>query len=151
MLAAKLIKNSDMFHMLGRNSLEHCLSELARIQAVQHNENVAQNRRIVGRLIDVVCYLGRQELAFTGHKENEQSFNKGNCLETLNLLAMEEAFMKEHIETSTVFKGTSSEIQNDLIESVSIAINETIHDEINQGNIISVQADKTTDISEKHS
>ena len=36
--------------------------------------------------------------------------------------------MKEHIETSTVFKGTSSEIQNDLIEFVSIAINETIRD-----------------------
>ena len=41
----------------------------------------------------LVCYLGRQELAFTGHKENEQSLNKGNYLETLNLLAMEESFM----------------------------------------------------------
>ena len=37
----------------------------------------------------------RQELAFRGHKENEQSLNKGNYLETSNLLAMEESFMKK--------------------------------------------------------
>ena len=58
-----------------------------RIQAVQHNENVTRNRRIVGCLVDVVCYLGRQELVFSRNKENEQSLNKGNYLETLNLLA----------------------------------------------------------------
>ena len=38
--------------------------------------------------------------------------------------------MTEHIETSIVFKGTLSEIQNDLIESVFMTINETVCDEI---------------------
>ena len=43
---------------------------------------------------------------------------RGDYLETLTLLATEESFMKEHVETSIVFKGTSLEIQNDLFESV---------------------------------
>ena len=55
--------------------------------------------------------------------------------------------MKEDIETSTVYKGTSSKIHNDLIEPISIAINETVRDEINQADFVSIQADKTTDAS----
>ena len=71
-----------------------------------------------------MCHLGYQELAFRGHQENQESLNRGNYLGTLNLLATEEAFMKDHLQVSSVFKGTSPEIQNDLIQSVSDAVRE---------------------------
>ena len=73
------IKYSEL---LGYGRIEHCLPELSRIQAIQHDKNVAWNLRGVGSLIDVVCYL---ELAFRCHKENEMFLNKGNCLEFLSL------------------------------------------------------------------
>lgn len=48
-----------------------------------------------------------------------------------------------------MFKGISSDIQNDLIESVTVAINEKIQKEINVVRFVSIQADETTDVSVK--
>ena len=53
------------------------------------------------------------------------------------------------IETKTVFKDMSSEIQNDLIGSVFIAVNKKICAEINHTDFVFIQADKTTDVSIK--
>ena len=53
--------------MLGRVRIEHTLSEGARIQAVKHNEVVKQNRLVVERLVDIVYFLGKQELGFRGN------------------------------------------------------------------------------------
>lgn len=57
--------HSEMFHMLG-----HCLPELFSIQTMQHSENDARNRRIVGHLIDFVSFT--KVRAFSGYNENEQ-------------------------------------------------------------------------------
>lgn len=62
---------------------------------------------------------------------------------------MEEPFMKEYMETSTAFKGTSSDIQNYLIESVSIAINEKYCNEISLADFVFVQTDEIIDVSVK--
>ncbi|KAJ4437639.1 hypothetical protein ANN_17784 [Periplaneta americana] len=48
-----------------------------------------------------------------------------------------------------VKEGTSSDVQNDLIESVTIAINENIQKEINDATSVSIQTDETTDVSVK--
>ncbi|XP_066990910.2 zinc finger MYM-type protein 1 [Anabrus simplex] len=143
------IKNSEAFHMLGRYRIDHCISESERDQARKHNENVTRNRNIVGRLIDVVCHLGKQELAFREPDGSVASLNRGNYLETLNLLALGEGLMKDHLEASSVFKGTSPEIQNDLIKSVTVVIHEQIRSEINNATFVSIQADETTDVSVK--
>ena len=66
------------------------------------------------RLIDVTCLLAKQELQFRGH--NEQS---RNYVEFLQLLSKYDAKLATHLQNSTVFKGTSNRIKNDIIESVS--------------------------------
>jgi hypothetical protein len=104
------------------------------------------NRKILARLIDVVCFLGKQELAFREHRENEGSLNKGNYCEILDLLAKEEQFIREHFCTNFVFKGTSHDIQNDLIHCVSTVLNSHILKELKITNFISIQADETTDV-----
>lgn len=72
---------------------------------------------------------------------------KGNYLELLELLAMEESTMKDHLESNSVFKGTSSDIQNDLIESVKYVIQEIILEELKNTDFVSIQADETTDVT----
>jgi len=57
------------------------------------------------------------ELAFRGHRENNESLNKGNYLELLELLGLEEKLLKEHLLSSTIFKGTS--VTTSKAESVS--------------------------------
>ncbi|KAL4119885.1 hypothetical protein QTP88_012647 [Uroleucon formosanum] len=132
--------------MLGKNRIEHS-TESRRLTAINHNKQVDINRKILARLIDVVCFLGKQELAFRGHRENEGSLNKGNYCEILDLLAKEEQFVKEHFLTNSVFKGTSHDIQNDLIHCVTTVLNSHILKELQITNFISIQADETTDVS----
>ncbi|XP_050066274.1 zinc finger MYM-type protein 1-like [Aphis gossypii] len=117
------------------------------ITAINHNKQVDINRKILARLIDVVCFLGKQELAFRGHRENEGSLNKGNYCEILDLLAKEEQFIREHFLTNSVFKGTSHDIQNDLIHCVTTVLNSHILKELQITNFISIQTDETTDVS----
>lgn len=97
-------------------------------------------------MVHVVCYLGKQELAFRGHRENTESLNKGNYLELLDFLAQEEQFLKEHFISSSIFKGTLNTIQNDLIQCVTKVLNSKILKEIKSASFVSVQADETTDV-----
>uniref|UniRef100_A0A0L8HPU8 Uncharacterized protein n=1 Tax=Octopus bimaculoides TaxID=37653 RepID=A0A0L8HPU8_OCTBM len=51
-------------------------------QSIQHHdEEVRRNRSILQRLIDVVTFLGRQDLSFQDHFESEESNNRGNYKE----------------------------------------------------------------------
>lgn len=143
----KHLKNRECFHMLGRTRIEHALSESYRLATVHHNEKVATNRKILGRLIQAICFLGKQELAFRGHREGPDSLNKGNYLELLDLLAEEEPDLKMHLESSSFFKGLSSDFQNEMIECITYVLQEIIKREIDQAQFISVQADDTTDVS----
>ena len=144
----KHLQNEECIHLLGRNKrIEYCLSEAARLQAVKHNNLVKQNRLIVERLIDVVCFLGTQELAFRGHFENEDSDNKGNYLEMLELLSRQEQYIRDHLQSSSGFKGTSSIIQNELIETVTESIQEYIREELETCEFVGIQADETLDVS----
>lgn len=70
------LKNQEQFHLLGKIRIEHAISEGRRLEAQKHNEQVGINRRILARMVHVVCYLGKQELAFRGHRENTESLNK---------------------------------------------------------------------------
>lgn len=86
-----------------------------KIANTEHNKRVKKNREVFKRLVDVTCFLAKQELAFRGHNETETSLNRGNYIETLNLLKSYDFILQDHFETATVFKGTSSAIQNDVI------------------------------------
>ena len=46
-----------------------------------YNKQAMTNRDTLKRLIDVVCFLGEQELAFRGYGESEESDNLGNYVE----------------------------------------------------------------------
>ena len=59
--------------------------QVPRSLALLHNEKVSKNRKILGRLIDVVWFLAFQELPLRGHYEDENSANRGNYLELLSL------------------------------------------------------------------
>lgn len=139
--------HSEAFHLLGKVRIEHALSEAARLQAIKHNDIVSSNRQYLRRLIQSVVFLSTQELAFRGHREDENSVNKGNYLQLLNLLAQNESIVRDHLQSSSLLKGTSPDIQNDLIEVTTIALNEKIKSELNEAPFVSIQADETLDVS----
>lgn len=146
-ISLKHLTNQEKFHLLGKVRIEHAVSESRRLADIKHNEQVGVNRRLLARMIHVVCFLGKQELAFRGHRENNESLNKGNYLELLELLAQEEQLLRDHFLSSSMFKGTSKTIQNELIECVTSVLNSNIFKEIQTVNYVSIQADETTDVS----
>lgn len=57
--------------------------------------------------------------------------------------------LAEHSETSTVFKGLSNHIQNDLLEAVSSSLLVTIKEDVKNATFVAVMVDETTNISNK--
>ena len=60
--------------------VDSLLSQARRDEIQRHNEEVRQNREILKTVTEAVLYLSKQELAFRGHDESEDSLNKGDCL-----------------------------------------------------------------------
>lgn len=129
--------------------IEFSLSEQHRINIEKHNEQVKINRHIVGRLIDVTCFLAEHELPFRGHNESEDCSNRGNYIGLINLLRGYDDKLNSHLERSTVFCGLSSDIQNDLIDCVSETVLSEIKLEIKEASFVALIMDETTDITNK--
>ncbi|KAF2899542.1 hypothetical protein ILUMI_06635, partial [Ignelater luminosus] len=106
------------------------------------------NRKVLGHLIQDVVLLLKQELPFRRHREDSSSINKGNYLESLHYTAQEEQFLRDHLTSSSTFKGTSSDIQNELIKTVKCVLDdERIKNELEENLFVFVQANKTLDVS----
>lgn len=135
------------FQLFGRTPINQLLDEGLRLQTAAHNEKVRRNRDALKRLIDTTTFLGMQELALRGHDERENSANKGNYREMVQVLARYDAILAEHLETSAVFTGMSKTIQNDLISAIATTVKNEIKKEVDAAPFFSWQIDETTDIS----
>ncbi|XP_056619959.1 zinc finger MYM-type protein 1-like [Triplophysa dalaica] len=134
-------------NLLGRVRIEHVLDEGARLQVEKHNQTVRKNRAVLERLIDTTTLLARQELAFRGRYENASSDNKGNYREFLECQAKHDELLATHLQTSTVFSGTSNRIQNDLIHCIASVVSQAVKTQIDAAPFFAWQVDETTDIS----
>lgn len=67
-----------------------------------------------------------QEQSFQGHDERQESANKGNYRELVDLIARYDDILAEHIENSSVFSDLSKTIQNDLISAIASTIKSEI-------------------------
>lgn len=113
------------------------------------NEEEKENRAILKRLIDVVIFFGKQEyLFFGGHDESDVSSNKGMYVELLHFLSDYDYIMANYLKTTTtVFRGKSPSIQNDLIASVGSVIYDQIKLEISETPFVAILLDETTAVS----
>lgn len=146
----KHLESSLKYHTFGKNRIETRLNSQIQIDIDRHNAKVDRNRNIFQRLIDIVCFLGKQELAFRGHDESASSVNKGNYLEMVDVLAKYDGVLENHIQNCTSsFTGLSNRIQNDLISSVASVMIETIKQQIASTDFVAVMVDETPDVSGK--
>lgn len=134
------------FKSFGRLDIRSCLNEGFRQNLIAHNAEVTKNREILRRLIDITELLARQELSFRAHDEKETSLNRGNFIEFCDFLASYDSVLREHLESSSVFKGTSKHVQNDLIESIAFVLKSQIQKEIQESMFFAVEVDETTDV-----
>ena len=125
------------------------LSQARAEEIRRHNDLVRKNRSITRSLIDCVIFLGTHELPFRGRHEGRDSSNRGNFKDLLSFLATRDAVLQEHLDNSTVFRGDSQRIQNDLILCISEEVRDVIRSEIQRARFIALQVDDTTDITQQ--
>ena len=94
-----------MLNTFGKSRIDCQLSEQMHLDIVRHNEEVKKNREILSRLIDIVCFLGCQELAFRGHFESSTatSCNRGNYVELANLISKFDEKLTFHLQLLSVY------------------------------------------------
>lgn len=148
-LSANHMKSSISFATLGRADIRLQLDSAYRKSIKDFNENVSRNRYILNKLIDCIKFCGAFELALRGHDETESSDNPGVFRGLVNFVSELDLVLKEHLDTSLVFKGISKSIQNDLLDSILCVLHDKIKSEIQQSEFLAVQADETTDSSNK--
>ncbi|KAJ4446123.1 hypothetical protein ANN_12815 [Periplaneta americana] len=86
---------------------------------------------------------GKQELAFRGHNERVESDNRGNYIEYLSSLSEFDHLLASHLESSTVFRGTSPAIHNDLIFAISGVMIKNTKSEIEEAPFAAIVVDET--------
>lgn len=115
-------------------------------------------RDILHRLLAVTLFLAKQNLPFRGHRENEQSQNKGIFLELIEFLSNYDPVLKEHLTqvrqsaepcnrsramTSYLSPGT----QNEFISFLGAAVKENVLQDIKQAKYYGLLLDSTPDVS----
>jgi len=131
----------------------------------KREQNILENetktwREILFRLLDIIRFLAKQNLAFRGHREEirsntESTENKGNFLELVDLLAKYDPVLREHVLRIKIGKKYSTSylsptIQNEFIEILGNKVRKTIIEEIKKAKYFCIIFDSTPDISHKN-
>lgn len=122
------------------------MSDACRRNIEQQDDQVRKNCYILSKIINSIKFCGEFELALQGHDETSESKNPGIFMGLVNSSAALDNILKEHLDTTMVLKGTSKEIQNDLLDCMYKLCQEAIIEKIAESNFIAVIADETTDI-----
>ena len=83
----------------------------------QDDRVILANRRYVKSLAEVVILCAKQNIAFRGHDESEDSSNPGNFRAIVEILSRHDQDLKRRMEVlPACVNYKSPEIQNELIE-----------------------------------
>ena len=133
--------------LLGKQDIRLQLDSAYRRNIQQQNENVKKNRYVLSKIIDCIKFCGAFELALRGHEETDDSLNPGIFKGLINFSSELDVALNEHFEKSSVFKGTSKTIQNELLDCMLQVCQDRIKKEISTAKFISVIVDETSDVS----
>ena len=121
-------------------------------------ENEAKKwRQILYRLLDIIKFLAKQNLAFCGHRETlEESaeMNSGNFLELVKLLSKYDPVLREHVLRVTLGKPhslsyLSPQIQNEFVNCLGDLVRTKIIEQVRNSKYYCIIFDSTPDISHK--
>jgi len=109
-------------------------------------------RAIIHIIIDVILFLSKQNLFFRDRREDFDSQNQGNFLETVKLIAKYNLVMNDHLSHMQVSKKRMSTylsptIQNQLIELLGKKVKNLILKKIKEAAYFSILLDSTPDVS----
>ncbi|XP_005161614.3 zinc finger MYM-type protein 1 isoform X3 [Danio rerio] len=147
--SATHIQSQIALKTFGTSQIDLALNEQHKLNISIHNAMVKENREVLKDLINATCFLAKQQLALRSSNDSASSSNRGNYVELLHAFAEKDERLARHLQTSTLFSGSSNGIQNDLIEAMSHVIRSDIKKDIDRASFVAVQVDETTDATNK--
>ena len=125
------------------------------VQQIQQraNKNAKDNQEVLKAISDVVITLGKQGLAFRGHRDDrrfheDEANNPGNFVAITKLHSRANETLQKHLASHAKNASyISKTIQNELIEICGEIIREEILKEVKDAKWFAVMADETRDIS----
>lgn len=115
-------------------------------------ETIRKNRDILKHIVTVIIWIGRQGIAFRGHRESkEDEGNKGNFMEMINLLSTYSGELSNHLTTSKKTTYLSPDIQNQIINIIgNDYIRPKIVAEIKSSKFFSIICDEATSAKKEY-
>ena len=115
MIAAMLINNQLLHGSRTQATLSIKTPYLSSLGLLGLNK-LHKNRHYIQILAEIILLCSQQQIALRGHQEGEESMNKGNYVEILNLIALHDPVINERLKNGPKHaKYTSPHIQNSLI------------------------------------
>ncbi len=114
----------------------------------QQKKVVDENRQYLKNIVETLVFIGRQGISLRGHRENEESLNKGNFLELLMFQAKNNPLISRFFankEKNVTY--TSPGIQNDLLNVIGENIRDSTINQIKDARMFALILDESLDIS----
>lgn len=125
-------------------------SNIAEQLGSARDEVVKKNRHYVKSIIEVLLLCSKQEISFRGHVEGENSLNKGNFREILELVASHDPVIEDRLlHGPKNAKYTSPTIQNNILSIMAKLVRKKICDSVQISGYFSIMADETKDLSKQ--
>ena len=147
MSVAHINNDSSLKHINDYAILRH-VNEANKIAIEQHNARVTKNRKILSIIVDSIFLCGFHEKSLRGHDESFDSYNPGLFRGLLKWACKLDKDVHDHFHSSSVFKGHSKTIQNEIIDCALQIYREQIVAEVAEAPFVAVMADDTTDIAD---
>lgn len=116
---------------------------------VNRQKKVEENQHYVKTIANVLLLTATQNIAQRGHRESEDSKNKGNFLAILDEIAKHDQFIEKRLDACGNAKYTSHQIQNEILQGLADMVQSEIIKEVKENEVFSVIADETKDLQKK--
>lgn len=139
-------KESSM-KIAGYNEAKQSGSIISKV-STQYNQEVADNKEYLKYVFETLLFCARQGISIRGHRENEESLNKGNFQELLNLRSRDNNIIKRYYtDKEKIFRYVSGEYLNNFLEYMANIVIKDIVDNVVIANIFNIILDETQDLS----
>ncbi|XP_050296773.1 zinc finger MYM-type protein 1-like [Anthonomus grandis grandis] len=141
------IFSSCKLKLFGKQNMVTEVNTAQKKRIISYNNQIRENRSNLKQLIDATMYLASQELAFSIHDEVDDYINRDNYKELLLLWGKYDSRLDIFLN-GTIFSGTTAQtVQNELIESISYVIQDSIRTDIQDISFFAWEIDEIRDIS----
>ena len=115
-----------------------------------HGKTLEENRRYMRAVIESLRFTACQTIGQRGHRENEESTNRGNFLELLHLLGKFDSVVANKLSSGPGnAKYIHHDIQNELIDIMASIVREQISNEVKEAEHFTLMVDETKDVSKQ--